>query len=213
MPNMETDRNVARALLSIGAVGFDLVHPITYKSGIKAPVYCDNRTFPFHPNEWKTIVEGFATIIESRGLKPDVIAGVEAAGIPHSAALGFHTHIPSVFVRKQEKDHGTKKLVEGGDVSGKKVLLIEDLVTTGGSSLRAVRALREAGAVVTDVLVIVTYAFPESVEAFTEAEVNLHSLSSFPVILEEAIAQKKLTESEAAEVIAWTKDPHSWDNR
>ena len=210
---MESERAVAKALLSIGAVGFTLDKPITYKSGIKAPVYCDNRTFPSHPDEWKTVITGFASLIREKGLPADVIAGVEAAGIPHSAALGYEMHVPSVFVRKQEKDHGTKKLVEGGDVAGKNVLLIEDLVTTGGSSLRAVAALRGAGAVVTDVLVIVTYAFPESVAAFAEAKVNLHALTSFPVILEEAIAQGRLSDADAEEVIAWTKDPHSWNTR
>jgi orotate phosphoribosyltransferase len=151
--------------------------------------------------------------MEEKSVSPDVIAGVEAAGIPHSAALGFHLGLPSVFVRKQEKDHGTKKLVEGGDVIGKNVLLVEDLVTTGGSSLRAVAALRAAGAIVTDVFVIVTYGFPESIEAFKQAGVNLHALTSFPIILEEAISRGSLSEIDAQEVIAWTKDPHSWDNR
>ena len=210
---METEKDVAKALLSIGAVGFTLDKPITYKSGIKAPVYCDNRTFPSHPNEWKTVIAGFSSIIREKGLAPDVIAGVESAGIPHSAALGYEMNIPSVFVRKQEKEHGTKKLIEGGDVAGKKVLLIEDLVTTGGSSLRAVSALRGAGAIVTDVLVIVTYAFPESVAAFVEADVRLHSLTSFPAILQEAIVQTKLSDADARVVIDWTQDPHSWDDR
>lgn len=210
---MHQEREVAKALLKIGAVKFDLANPITYKSGIKAPVYCDNRTFPFHPAEWHTIIGAFEALIKEKSLSPEVVAGVEAAGIPHSAALGYRMKLPSVFVRKQEKDHGTKKLVEGGEVEGKSVVLVEDLVTTGGSSLRAVSALRGAGANVDDVLVIVTYAFPESVAAFSEAGVNLHPLTSFPVILEEAIGQGMLTEADAAEVIAWTKDPHSWDNR
>lgn len=207
---MDTARSVARSLLEIGAVGFSVNASITFKSGIRSPVYCDNRTFPFHPAQWKVVINGFHQLIEGKKLNLDVIAGVEAAGIPHSAALGFHTGIPSVFVRKQLKDHGTKKLVEGGDVSGKRVVLIEDLVTTGGSSLKAVQALRNAGAVVTDVLVIVTYGFPESAQAFKDVGVSLHALTSFPVILTEAKAKGKISAEDEKAITAWTKNPHGW---
>lgn len=207
---METTQRVARALIDIGAVGFSVHAPITFKSGIRSPVYCDNRIFPFHPAKWKVVINGFHQLIEGKKLNVDVIAGVEAAGIPHSAALGFHANIPSVFVRKQLKDHGTKKLVEGGDVSGKNVVLVEDLVTTGGSSLKAVEALRSAGAVVTDVLVIVTYGFPEAVEAFKDAKVFLHALTSFPVILAEAKAKGKISAEDEKAITAWTKDPRGW---
>lgn len=212
MPDMDTARAVAKAILDIGAVGFTVDNPIAFKSGIKAPVYCDNRKFPFHPNAWRTVIDGFASLLKNKSIRADVIAGVEAAGIPHSAALGFHSGLPSVFVRKQAKDHGTKKLVEGGDVSGVNVVLVEDLVTTGGSSLAAVEALRNAGAIVTDVLVIVTYGFPESVAAFEKAGVRLHALTTFPTILTEAKARGAITKEEEEAVIVWSKDPHGWSN-
>ncbi len=109
-------------------------------------MYVDNRRFPFHPAQWRIVIEAFKELIDTEGLVPDVIAGVEAAGIPHSAALGFFMGKPSVFVRKKPKEHGTKNRVEGGSVAGKRVLLIEDLVTTGGSSLQAVEALKNEGA-------------------------------------------------------------------
>lgn len=208
---METSREIARALIQIGAVGFAVDKPITFVSGILAPVYVDNRRFPFHPAAWRKVVEGFAELIKTENITPDVIAGVEAAGIPHSAALGFYTGTPSVFIRKKPKDHGTKKRVEGGDVTGKKVLLIEDLVTTGVSSLAAVAALRDEGATVTDAAVIVTYGFPESVEAFAKENVRLHSLTSFPAILESARALGKLSEDDATAILAWTRDPHHWN--
>ncbi|MBU6323067.1 MAG: orotate phosphoribosyltransferase [Patescibacteria group bacterium] len=207
---METSREIARALIQIGSVGFRVKEPITFASGILGPVYVDNRRFPFHPAEWRKVIEGFAELIKKEGLKPDVVAGVEAAGIPHSAALGFHMATPSVFIRKKPKDHGTKKRVEGGDVTGMNVLLIEDLVTTGGSSLAAVGALRDEGATVTDAMVIVTYDFPESAEAFANEKVRLHSLTSFPVILEEARAMEKISDAEVDAILAWTKDPHNW---
>ncbi len=206
---MDTPHRIARALVDIGAVGFTVDAPITFASGIQAPVYVDNRRFPFNPAEWHLVIEGFRELIEAQTLTPDVIAGVEAAGIPHSAALGYLTNTPSVFIRKKPKDHGTKKRVEGGNVSGKKVLLIEDLVTTGGSSLEAVKALREEGAMVTDAAVIVTYGFPESVAAFAEAGVRLHSLTSFPVILEEAVASGKISAEDAAHITRWTLHPHA----
>ena len=180
------EQKVAHALLKIGAVGFVPDNPITFKSGIVSPVYIDNRKLPLYPNEWKIVITAFSKIIKEEKIKLDVLAGVEAAGIPHSAALGFFTKKPSVFVRKQAKDHGTKRMVEGGSVLNKNVLLIEDLVTTGGSSLSAVENLRKEGAKVKHCLVIVSYNFPQAVDAFSKAKVKLHTITSFPVILEEA---------------------------
>ena len=183
---MNTEQKVAQALLKIGAVRFVPDNPITFKSGIISPVYIDNRKLPFHPKEWKVVIESFAKIIKKEKIKFDVIAGVEAAGIPHSAALGFFMKKPSVFVRKEAKDHGTKRMVEGGSVLNKNVLLVEDLVTTGGSSLCAVANLRKEGGKVHHCLAIVYYNFPRVRDEFSKAKVRLHTVSSFPVILGEA---------------------------
>ncbi len=138
---MDFSKEVAKSLIAIGAVGFRPDDPVLFKSGILAPVYVDNRKFPFFPGAWKLVIEGFKKCIETEVIQFDVIAGIEAAGIPHSSALGFFMQQPSVFVRKEVKDHGTKKRVEGGEVQGKKVLLVEDLVTMGTSSLSGVHAL------------------------------------------------------------------------
>ena len=135
-------RDIAEALIAIEGVGFRPAAPITFKSGIKSPVYCDNRRFPFHPEQWSKVILGFEALLQEQGVVVDVIAGIEAAGIPHSAALGFAMRKPSIFVRKEAKGYGAKKRVEGGDVSGKRVVLVEDLVSTGLSSLSGVEALR-----------------------------------------------------------------------
>ena len=201
--------NVAKALLDIDAVGF-VDEPIEFKSGMLAPVYTDNRKLPSYPGKWRAVVEGFAKIIEEQSLEFDFIAGVEAAGIPHSSALGFHLSKPSVFVRKKAKGHGTKKMVEGGDVKGKKVLLVEDLVTTGGSSLDAIEAVRSEDAEVTGCLVVVTYGFPESLANYEKAGVNLYPLTPFDTILDEAVERGLVTKEKAADVRLWRDDPWAW---
>ncbi len=204
---------IADALLEIGGVGFRLQDPITFKSGIVSPVYCDNRTFPFWPAQWKKVIEGFAALIAREEINFDVIGGIEAAGIPHSAALGYAMQRPSIFIRKQAKEHGKKARIEGGDVAGKRVVLVEDLVTTGGSSLSGVHALRDAGAIVTDCLAIISYGFAEAREAFGEAQVRLHTLTNFDAVLTGAMNRGCLDEAGAAAVRNWMGNPHAWATR
>ncbi|GAB4573850.1 MAG: orotate phosphoribosyltransferase [Anaerolineae bacterium] len=201
---------VARALLDIRAVVFTPRQPITFKSGIQSPVYVDNRRLPFWPEQWRLVIEGFAQVIAARHLRYDVIAGIAAAGIPHSAALAYHLGMPSVFVRKEAKGHGLQSQIEGGDVSGRHVLLVEDLVTTGGSSLAGVAALRAAGATVTDCLCITTYGFAEAQEAFRAAGVTLHPLTPFRTIAAQALTGGYFGPEELALVEAWLDDPHHW---
>jgi orotate phosphoribosyltransferase len=135
---------VARALIEIDAVKFTPRQPITFKSGMRSPVYVDNRRLPFSPLHWQIVIISFETLIARRQLQFDVIAGIETAGIPHSAALAYSLHKPSVFVRKQIKGHGTQSRIEGGDISGRRVLMFEDHVTTGSTTLQ-VAALRDDG--------------------------------------------------------------------
>lgn len=210
---MTIGQKIARALLTIDAVGFIKGEPIRFKSGILSPVYVDNRKLPSHPKYWKVILNGKKKLIINKKIRFDLIAGIESAGIPHSAALGFYLNKPSVFVRKQEKDHGTKKRVEGGEVKNKRVLLIEDLVTTGGSSLSGVEALRTEGAKVSDCLAIVSYGFPETFRAFKKAKVRIHALVPFPIILKEAVAMKKCTPAQAKHVSWWYKNPWAWTKK
>lgn len=207
---MTLDRQIALDLLEIKAVGFSLQKPITFKSGMLSPIYVDNRRFPFYPKAWKHVIEGFKELITKNNLTPEVIAGIETAGIPHSAALGFHLQTPSVFVRKAPKDHGTKKRVEGGAVMGKNVLLIEDHVTTGESSLSGLQALRDEGATVPTCLSITSYAFPETRKRFEEAQVTLFTLTTFPVILDVAMEQGYFNQSQKASIQTWFENPWEW---
>jgi orotate phosphoribosyltransferase len=204
---------VARALLEIGAVGFTPQKPITFKSGIVSPVYVDNRRLPYYPQQWKIIIESFQQVIETTKLSFDVIAGVAVGGVPHSSALGFAMQRPSVFVRKEAKGHGKGQRIEGGNIGGKQVLLIEDLVTTGGSSLSGIEALREADAIVDDMLVIVSYRFDEATENFATANVNLHTLTDFSVILDEALAMNKFSADNETMIRDWFEDPYTWAKR
>ena len=201
---------VARVLLEIGAVRFAPTEPVRFKSGILSPVYVDNRRLPYWPAPWSVVIDGFRAVIGEAGITYDVIAGIEAAGIPHSAALGYSLQRPSVFVRKEAKEHGLKRRVEGGTVEGKRVLLVEDLVTTGGSSLSGVEALRAEGATVEDCIAIVSYGLKESAAAFDAAHTRLHTLTSFPVILDQAVARGHLDEGARGLVADWLRDPHGW---
>jgi len=206
-------REVAEALVAIDGVGFAPDAPITFKSGIKSPVYCDNRKFPFHPEQWSKVIRGFEQSILANKIEVDVIGGIEAAGIPHSAALGFAMAKPSIFVRKEAKGYGAKKRVEGGDIAGKHLLLVEDLVTTGSSSLSGVEALRAEGAIVTDCLTIISYNLPEAVDNFAGAGVRLHPLTTFAEVLEVALERGIIDKSAAASVRNWLGEPHGWAKR
>jgi orotate phosphoribosyltransferase len=208
----QLSHEVAQALLAANVIN-SADPPVTFKSGIKSPVYIDNRRLPFAPEQWRTVIIAFQRMLEAQATAFDVIAGIETAGIPHSAALAYAMRRPSVFVRKQAKEHGTQQRIEGGDVRARRVLLVEDQVTTGGSSLSGVTALREAGAVVEDCLTITSYGFPEAIEAFTEVGVRLHSLTSFQVIMEVAEKSGKFSSEQVQNIREWLGNPRGWSER
>lgn len=210
MKDANIKRKVAAALLDINAVKFVADAPLTLKSGVRSPLYVDNRVLPFHPEQWNLVLEGWQQLIEEKSLDFDCLAGIETAGIPHSATLGYILQKPSIFVRKKAKDHGTKSQIEGGNVAGKNALLIEDHVTTGGSSLTGVSALRADGAVVENCLSITWYDFPETRQAFEQADVILHTLTSVSDILECAVERNVISAEVVETVGVWLKDPRGW---
>ena len=211
VPEIVSGAAVARALLDAGTITLSPEAPVTFKSGIRAPVYVDNRRLIFAPAPWRVVIEAFVSRIEGGADPVDVVAGVESAGIPHSSALAFALSMPSVFVRKSAKGHGLARRVEGGDVSGLRVVLVEDMVTTGGSSLSAVEALRGAGATVERCLAIITYGFKEATAAFESAEVKLEVLTTFETVLDEGRVTARIDAAAADSVRAWLTDPHAWD--
>ncbi|CAN5447753.1 orotate phosphoribosyltransferase [soil metagenome] len=203
------DVAVARALLAAGALAYRPDEPVTFRSGLRSPVYLDCRRLIFQPAAWRVVIGALAERLRL-GTKADAVAGVEAAGIPHSSALAYAASLPSVFVRKAPKEHGLGRRVEGGDVTGLNVVLVEDLVTTGSSSLSAVAALREAGATVSHCLAISTYGFGDLHAAFAEAGVRLEVLSTVGVVIAEALASD-LLDAVAVDVIRdWLADPAAW---
>ena len=204
-PSMtSTQQVVAETLLDIGNVVFTPDAPVTFKSGIVAPVYVDNRRLPFEPEAWHRVIDVFQAEIAAREIDFDVIAGIEAGGIPHSAALAYVLRRPSVFVRKQPKEHGMKRRVEGGEVTGKRVLLIEDLVTTGGSSLSGVEALRDEGATVIACMTIFSYGFPQAVDAFRAADLPLITLTTLPALIDAARERGSLSPNAIEVVQDWS---------
>lgn len=202
---------VANALLDIQALGFSPTCPIRFKSGILSPVYVDNRRLPFYPKHWRVVIEAFCEQLSQ--LAYDIIAGVAVGGVPHSATLGYTLQKPSIFIRKEAKDYGKQQRIEGGDVLHKRVLLVEDLVTTGSSSLSAVQSLRDANAHVNDVCAIVSYGFPETQAAFSAQGLALHTLTDFATILQCAADRKLLDSAAQALVRDWLDAPHGWAER
>jgi len=206
-------RQVARALVEASALIYQPGSTVTFRSGLRSPMYVDGRRLIFHPGPWHVVIEALRSTLEAGPVEADIVAGVETAGIPHSSALAFASRLPSVFVRKEAKEHGLGRRVEGGDVAGRRVALVEDLVTTGGSSLDAVRALRDAGAKVTDCLAITTYGFDGVSSAFDGAGVRLTVLTTVATIVDEATASGTLDRVAADDIRGWLADPARWSGR
>jgi orotate phosphoribosyltransferase len=201
--NMEFNSELARELLRIKAVQINPAEYFTWTSGLKSPIYCDNRITMSHPNVRKLITSAFVNLVEKLETKPEVVAGCATAGIPHAAWLSDRLNLPMVYVRSQPKGHGKGNQLEGDSVEGKKVLVIEDLISTGGSSLEAVDALRKAGAEVLEVMSIFTYGLKKAQTNFNNKDVSYRSLTNYEVLLEALVVDGKITDTEQATLIHW----------
>ncbi len=202
---------IAELLLSIEAVKLSIDPPFTWTSGIKSPVYCDNRMIYGFPEAREIVVDALTQYVKSLHTPPDVIAGTATAAIGWAALVAEKMHLPLVYVRSKAKEHGTKKRVEGHMKPGKHVVLIEDLLSTGGSAVSSIQALREEyDAVITDVIAIFSYELPALAEKAREADVVLHPLSNFTTLVKIAYEQDRISSDEAALIKRFVKDPEHW---
>jgi orotate phosphoribosyltransferase len=207
---MTNERAIARSLMEIGAVSLRAEPPFVWASGRLSPIYCDNRLLMSSPARRKEVARGFAELVDAQQWSPQVIAGTATAGIPHAAWLADLLDLPMVYVRGSAKGHGKGNRIEGRLDRKDRVVLIEDLISTGGSSLEAAGALVEAGAELLGVAAIFTYGLEVAARRFAEAGVPLATLTDFDQLMEEALAQGELTAAEKAIVADWKRDPGEW---
>lgn len=201
---------VASALLEIEAVALRPHEPFTWTSGIKSPIYCDNRLTMSYPAVRDLIAESFASIIREFFPETEVIAGTATAGIPHAAFVSQKLGLPMAYIRDKAKGHGKENQIEGLIKPGQKVIVIEDLISTGGSSLKAALAVQEAGAEPLAVLAIFSYQLDKAASAFAEAGVQLQTLSNYSALIETAVERGTIKAEDLELLNSWRKDPVSF---
>jgi orotate phosphoribosyltransferase len=201
---------IAEFLLQIKAVKLQPNEPFTWASGWRSPIYCDNRKTLSFPKIRTFIRQEFvSTIIEKFG-KPDVIAGVATGGIAQAALVSQEMGLPMIYVRSEAKAHGLTNLIEGVLEKGQTVVVLEDLISTGGSSLKVVNALKEAGAKVSGMVSIFNYGFKTSSDAFKKAKCNLESLCNYEILIQQAVKSNYISEKDVANLKAWRDNPADW---
>ncbi len=206
----ETAKKTAELLLQINAIKLQPQDPFTWASGWKSPIYCDNRITLSYPAIRNYLHQEMAKQVETIYGKPDAIAGVATGAIGIGMLVADYLNLPFVYIRPEAKKHGRQNKIEGYLEPGSSVVVIEDLISTGMSSLKAVDALKEAGANVKGMLAIFTYGFEKSVSAFKEVNIDLNTLSDYSNLLEQAADTKYITEEEQATLENWRKDPANW---
>ena len=207
-------QSLANALLDIDAVSLRPHDPFTWSSGLRAPLYCDNRRTLTHPSVRRGIADGFAAVVRRHEWMPLTVAGTATAGIPHAAWLAERLDAPMAYVRSEAKEHGQGRRIEGARLeSGDDVVVVEDLISTGGSALDAVSALRDAGATVRAVLALFSYGLDAADAAFRDAEVACYVLTTFPVLLGLAHRQHGLSDEARDLLEEWRADPEAWSRK
>ncbi|UQS84754.1 orotate phosphoribosyltransferase [Apilactobacillus apisilvae] len=208
----EISKQIATDLLKIKAVSLSPNEPYTWASGIKAPIYTDNRITISYPNVRDHIAEGLAKLIQNKFPEANVIGGVATAGIPHAALVAEKLDLPMIYVRSKPKDHGQGKQMEGVVDEHSKVVLIDDLLSTGKSVLNAAKYLTDNKINVVGVAAIFTYGLPDSFENFEEAHLDFDTLTSYPAIIEQAKEDNLISAEELNSLKKWHQDPWNWKN-
>jgi orotate phosphoribosyltransferase len=208
---MTKEEPIAKILLDAKAVKVSVNPPFTWNTGFLAPIYCDNRLLISYPKERSLVIKGFKELIEQNNLEFDVLAGTATAGIPWASFLAAELDKPMVYVRAQPKDYGKAKQVEGFMEKGSRVLIVEDLISTGRSSLTSAKACqREYDARIVAVVAIFDYQMQLAKQSFADANINLLALSNFSALVKVAAEQKYLTEEEKNNALSWGADPEAW---
>ena len=209
--NIETARKTAEVLLQINAIKLSPKKPFTWASGWKSPIYCDNRMILSFPTIRNYIRETMSHQIEKQYGKPDVIAGVATGAIGIGMLVAEYMGLPFIYVRPEAKGHGRQNQIEGFIESGQNVVVVEDLISTGKSSLNAVLALKEAKINVKGMIAIFTYGFDIANENFKNENVDLYTLSNYESLLDQALATKYISEKELKTLLEWNANPSEWD--
>jgi len=207
---MSIEKEIAKSLLQIKAIKLNPANPFTWASGWNSPIYCDNRKILSYPAVRKQVYEAFAQVIGEKYPDADIIAGVATGAIAHGVLAAEKMGKPFIYVRSAPKSHGLANQVEGEYTPGAKVVVIEDLVSTGGSSLNAVQALRDAGVDVLGMVAIFTYGFPKAEENFAQNNVTLDTLSNYNAMIELAIEQGYVQPEDLETLKEWRKNPDTW---
>ena len=201
---------VAEFLLQIKAVKLQPEKPFTWASGIKSPIYCDNRKTLSYPKIRTYIRQQFTEVINANFGKPDVIAGVATGGIAIGALVAQEMGLPFVYVRSEAKKHGLTNMIEGEIESGQTVVVIEDLISTGGSSLKAVEALKEKGCNVKGMVGIFTYGIDEATQNFKKAKCRVETLTNYTTLVQAAVKKEYITEKDVKSLKEWRTNPSAW---
>jgi orotate phosphoribosyltransferase len=203
-------KQIAKELLNIKAVFLNLGEPFTWSSGIQSPIYCDNRLTLSYPAVRKQIADGLVSMIREHFPEVDVIAGTATAGIPHAAWVSERMNLPMCYVRSKAKGHGKGNQIEGKVLPRQKVVVIEDLISTGGSCITAVEALRESECEVLGVAAIFTYELQKGADALSEHGIKAVSLSDYSSLLEAAGEEGLISGADLVELKEWRRDPEGW---
>jgi orotate phosphoribosyltransferase len=208
--NNESALKIAEFLLQIKAIKLEPNKPFTWASGWKSPIYCDNRVTLSYPKIRTFIRQQYVNAITEEFGKPDVIAGVATGGIAQGALVAQELGVPFVYIRSEAKKHGLSNMIEGVVEKGQSVIVIEDLISTGGSSLKAVEALRDAGCEVKGMVAIFTYGFKASVDSFKKAKCKLVTLSDYETLIKQALHSNYINEKNLKSLKEWRENPSEW---
>ncbi|MEH7222499.1 orotate phosphoribosyltransferase [Bacillus sp. JJ1566] len=205
------NKEIAGHLLEIGAVFLQPNDPFTWSSGLKSPIYCDNRMTLSFPKVRQEIAKGLSELITTHYPEAEVIAGTATAGIPHAAWVSDVLHLPMVYVRSKAKAHGKGNQIEGKVAQGQKVVVIEDLISTGSSAITAAQALQEAGCEVLGIVAIFSYQLQAAAERLKAAELSAHTLTDYPILIEVALEKNVVSENDIESLQSWRENPAEWN--